>query len=85
MIILYCGLRQDDIINEIEKYNDNGQQIFKFIKKENIKIYFETTLKDEWQGCSIINGIVSNYKYGKALFVNALPCDGENVSWFNKK
>lgn len=85
MILVYCGLKQQDVINEIERYSENGQKLFKFIKRENIKLYFETILNDEWHGCSLINRIVRDYKYGKALYVNAVPCDGENISWFDKK
>lgn len=84
MVLVYCGLRQQDVIEEIEKYKNDGQQVFKLVKKEGIKLYFDTTIKDQWKACNVVSGIIRNYKYGNALFVNVVPFDESGVSWFKQ-
>ncbi|MGL4772100.1 MAG: hypothetical protein ACRC2K_00905 [Clostridium sp.] len=82
MVLVYCGVKQQEVIAEVEKYRDKGEQIFKFVKRDHIKLYFDTTLEDEWQACDVVSGIIAKSKYGKALFINVVPFDGKKVTWF---
>ncbi|MGL5150518.1 MAG: hypothetical protein ACRC7N_08115 [Clostridium sp.] len=84
MVLVYCGAKQKDVIEEIEKYKQYDEQVFTFVNRDHIKLYFETTIEDQWEACDIVSGIISKSKYGKALFVNVVPFDGSKVTWFKK-
>ncbi len=81
MIIVNCGLRQDDIIEIVENIEVENEKIFKYVKKKGIRIFFECTLSDIERACYIANRTISNTKYGKALFYNVV--DKNTYFWLD--
>ncbi|OOM75142.1 hypothetical protein [Clostridium sp. BL-8] len=73
MIIVNCALRQDDIIGIVEDIAVDNEKVFKFVKKEGLKLFFESTLSDAEKAASLAKQTIKGTELGKALFfsVNA--------------
>ncbi|EHI98869.1 hypothetical protein CDLVIII_2207 [Clostridium sp. DL-VIII] len=73
MIIVNCALRQDDIIGIVEDIAVDNEKVFKFVKKEGLKLFFESTLGDAEKAASLAKQTIKGTELGKALFfsVNA--------------
>lgn len=73
MIIVNCALRQDDIVEIVENIEVESEKVFKFAKKQGLKLYFESALSDGQKAASIVKESIKNTQLGKALFfsVNA--------------
>lgn len=82
MIIVFCPMRQNDIIKEIEDFEINNIKQFSLIKKNGIKLVFDSKVNDNSEACNIINGIIRNYKYASALMFNVVPCENDEIKWF---
>ena len=46
MILVNCAWRQDDIIKAVESVTLDEQNVFKFVKVEGIRIFFDTFMED---------------------------------------
>jgi hypothetical protein len=68
MILVNCALRQDDIINIVENIEVENEKIFKFAKKEGIKIFFECSLSDQQNAATIAKQAIKNTELGKVLY-----------------
>lgn len=73
MIIVNCALRQDDIKEIVENIDVENEKPFKFVKKEGLKLSFESSLSDNTKAASIVKQAIKDTPIGKALFfsVNA--------------
>lgn len=73
MIIVNCALRQDDIVGIVENIAVDDEKVFKFVKKEGLKLFFESTLSDGEKAASLAKQTIKGTELGKALFfsVNA--------------
>ena len=73
MIIVNCALRQDDMVEIVENIEVESEKVFKFVKKQGLKLYFESALSDGQKAASIVKESIKNTQLGKALFfsVNA--------------
>lgn len=47
MVLVNCVWRQEDIINKIESIEIRGIQIFKHVKTEDMRMYFDSKIGDE--------------------------------------
>ena len=47
MVLVNCAWRQQDIINNIEAVEIDGIQIFKHVKTEDMRMYFDSKIGDE--------------------------------------
>lgn len=47
MVLVNCAWRQQDIINNIEAVEIDGIQIFKHVKTEGIRMYFDSNIGNE--------------------------------------
>ena len=47
MVLVNCKWRQQDIINNIEAVEIDGIQIFKHVKTEDMRMYFDSKIGDE--------------------------------------
>ena len=47
MVLVNCKWRQQEIINNIEAIEIDGIQIFKHVKTEGMRIYFDSKIGDE--------------------------------------
>ena len=72
MIVVNCALKQNDIIEIVERIEIENEKVFKFIKKQGIKLFFESTYKDNSKACSVIKSIIKSSPFGSALFFNVL-------------
>ncbi|MDO5516027.1 MAG: hypothetical protein Q4F66_00630 [Clostridium sp.] len=46
MYLVNCAWRQDDIIREIEDVEAKGMKLFKHVKTDGIRLYFESVLPE---------------------------------------
>ena len=72
MIVINCALKQNDIIDIVEKIEIENEKVFKFVKKQGIKLFFESTYKDDEKACSTIKSTIKSAPFGSALFFNVL-------------
>lgn len=82
MIYVYCPMKQDDIIKEIELFKINNISQFKLIERDGIKLIFSSEINDNNEACNIISGIIRGYKYGVALMFNVVPYENDEIKWF---
>ncbi|BCZ46668.1 hypothetical protein psyc5s11_27350 [Clostridium gelidum] len=47
MVLVNCKWRQQNIINNVESVEIDGIQIFKHVKTEGMRIYFDSKIGDE--------------------------------------
>lgn len=73
MIIVNCALRQDDIIKIVESIEIENINIFKYVKREGIRIFFRCNyfLRKE-KACNIAHSAISNTNLGKSLYFNVI-------------
>lgn len=73
MIIVNCALRQDDVTKIVEEIEVENEKVFKFLKKEGLKLFFECSLDNSEKAASIAKQAIKDTQLGKALFfsVNA--------------
>lgn len=64
MIIVNSPIMQDKIIKILESETD---PTFKFIKKDGIKIYFETSIEDKEEACVIAKKIIKKDPMASAI------------------
>jgi len=81
MVIVNCALRQDDIIKIVENIEIESEKIFKYVKKQGIRIFFECNFSDIEKACSIAYRAIFNTNLGKALFYNVV--DNKIYPWIN--
>lgn len=72
MIVVNCALKQTDIVKVVEDIELDNMKVFKFVKKEGIKLYFESTLEDDEKAVAIIKKAIKSAKFGSALLFNVL-------------
>jgi len=70
MVVVNCALRQDDIIEIVENTQVENEKVFKYVKKEGLKIIFESALGDDQKSAGIIKQAIKDTSLGKALFFN---------------
>lgn len=68
MIIVNCALRQDDVIKIVEEIEVEGEKVFKFVKKEGLKLFFDCSLEDSAKAATIAKQAIKDTQLGKALF-----------------
>ncbi|MFW2488192.1 hypothetical protein [Clostridium chromiireducens] len=68
MIVVNCALRQDDIVEIVENIQVENEKVFKYVKKEGLKIIFESSLGDDQKSAGIIKQAIKETNIGKALF-----------------
>lgn len=87
MILVNCQWRQKQIINEIESIEYKGIHIFKHVKTEGMRIYFESQIADEVRNIEkstfmeymLIMRAISNIPGWQALAISILPVVNNNV------
>ena len=72
MIVVNCALRQEDIIEMVENIEIENNKGFKFIKKQGIKLYFESDFSDMKNACSTIKQTIKGSDWGKVLYFNVV-------------
>lgn len=72
MIVVNCPLKQDDIIEIVENIEIENKKVFRFAKKQAIKIYFESDYSDMEKACSLIKKEIKDTQLGRALYFNVV-------------
>ena len=72
MILVNCAWRQADIIKVVESVRLDDQNVFKFVKIEGIRIFFDTSLEDI-KGVKLINESIKSIPGYQALCINIVP------------
>lgn len=68
MIIVNCGLKQDDIVKIVENIEVENRKVFKYIKKEGLKLFFECSLENQKNAALIAKQSIKNTELGKVLY-----------------
>ncbi|WP_242982208.1 hypothetical protein [Clostridium sp. LS] len=72
MILVNCAWRQDDIIKVVENVKLDNKNVFKFIKVEGIRIFFDSFL-DDVEGTKMIKNAIKEIPGYQALFIDIVP------------
>lgn len=72
MILVNCVWRQDDIIKVVEAIKLDEENVFKFVKIDGIRIFFDTFL-DEIKGIKLIQEAIKNIPGYQALAIDIVP------------
>lgn len=72
MILVNCAWRQDDIIKAVESLRVDDQNVFKVIKVEGIRIFFDTFLEDI-KAVKMIKNAIKKIPGYQALFIDVVP------------
>jgi hypothetical protein len=81
MVVVNCAWKQEEIIEIVEKIEFENKKIFKYLKKDGIRIFFECSIDDIEKACSIASKAIFKSEYGKALFYNVV--DSNTYKWTN--
>ena len=81
MILVNCPLMQKDIIQLIESYEINDEKVFSLHEKKNIQLYFNSKIDDK-EACSIIKGLIKNYKHSPALVYHVVTYSDGTINWY---
>lgn len=81
MIIVNCAWKQDEIIEIVENIEIENRRIFKYLKKEGIRIFFECSFSDIEKACAVVTKVIFDSDYGKVLFYNVV--DSNAYKWVN--
>nr|WP_160687870.1 hypothetical protein [Clostridium sp. C2-6-12] len=79
MIIVNCALKQEDIIKIVENIEIESKKVFKYNKRDGIRIFFECDYNDIEKACNIVKKEIFKTKLGKALFYNVV--DVKEYPW----
>jgi len=78
MILVNCAWRQDDIIKAVESVSLDEKNVFKVVKIEGIRIFFDTSLEDV-KAISIIKEAVKKIPGYQALLIDIVPVVNNNM------
>lgn len=79
MIIVNCAWKQDEIIEIVENIKIENKKVFKYLKKQGIRIFFECDITDIEKACTIATKTIFDSDYGKVLFYNVV--DSNEYKW----
>ena len=87
MVLVNCAWRQQDIINNIEAVEIDGIQIFKHVKTEGIRMYFDSNIGNEVRNLDkstfmeymIIMDAIMQIPGWSALAISILPVVNDSV------
>lgn len=72
MIVVNCPLQQDEIVKMVENIEIENKKEFKFVKKQGMKIYFESNYSDIEKACLTIKKKIKETELGKVLYFNVV-------------
>ena len=87
MILVNCQWRQEHIIREIESIKLEDIQVFKHVKTEGMRIYFDSRIEDQsanidkdmfWQ-YNLIMGAIMKIPGWNALAISILPVVNNSI------
>jgi uncharacterized protein (DUF849 family) len=87
MILVNCVWRQEDIIKNIESLEYNGEKLFKHVKTEGMRMYFDSKIGDMTRDIEkstlieymLIMKAIMQIPGGAALAVSILPVVNDSV------
>ena len=87
MVLVNCKWRQQDIINNVESKEIDGIQIFKHVKTEGMRMYFDSRIGDEVRNMSksafmeymLIMEAIMEIPGWEALAISILPVVNDSV------
>ena len=87
MVLVNCAWRQQDIINNIEAVEIDGIQIFKHVKTEDMRMYFDSKIGDEVRNMDkssfmeymLIMEAIMQIPGSAALAISILPVVNDSV------
>lgn len=68
MIVVNCALKQDDVIKIVENIEVNNNKAFKFVKKQGLKLYFESNTEENDNSTSMIKKSIKSSSFGSMLY-----------------
>lgn len=87
MVLVNCVWRQQDIIDKIESLEYKGEQIFKHVKTEDMRMYFDSKIgdmardfnKSTFMEYMLIMKAISEIPGWGALAISILPVVNDSV------
>lgn len=73
MIIVNCALKQNDVIKVVEDIEVDNEKPFKYVKKQGLKLFFESKLEDTEKACSAIKKSIRSTSFGNSLYFSVTP------------
>ncbi|PJI07244.1 MULTISPECIES: hypothetical protein [Clostridium] len=73
MIIVNCALKQNDVIKVVEDIEVDNDKPFKYVKKQGLKLFFESKLEDTEKACSVIKKSIRDTSFGNSLYFSVTP------------
>ena len=78
MILVNCVWRQEDIIEAVENIRLEEEKLFKFVKVEGFRIFFDTLLEDI-KSIKLIKNAIKKIPGHDALFIDIVPVVNDSV------
>ncbi|EHJ00977.1 hypothetical protein CDLVIII_4466 [Clostridium sp. DL-VIII] len=78
MILVNCVWRQEDIIKAVESVKVDDKNVFRSVKVEGFRMFFETIV-DDMQGIKMIKAAIKEIPGYEALFIDIVPVVNDNV------
>lgn len=72
MIKISSALQQDEIIELLEAYDEDGLD-FKFSKKQGIALFFETNADDLEAAAKTAKSLIKAQPWGSILYFQSIP------------
>ena len=87
MVLVNCNWRQQDIINNVESIEIDGIQMFKHVKTDGMRMYFDSKIGDEVRNMDksafmeymLIMEAIMEIRGWQALAISILPVVNNSV------
>lgn len=77
MIIVNCVWKRDNIINAVENIKVNEKNVFKYIRRNGIRLFFENSIED-LEAVNLIKKAIKEIPGSEALVTNVVPYINNN-------
>lgn len=72
MLVVNCALKQDDVIKIVENIEIDSIKVFKFVKKQGLKLYFDSTAAETDKAIALIKKTIKASSFGSALYFSVI-------------
>jgi hypothetical protein len=72
MLVVNCALKQDEVIKVVETIEVEGATPFKFVKKQGLKLYFESGMSDTEKAIALVKKTIKASSFGSVLYFSVV-------------
>ena len=73
MILVNCVWEQESIKSHVENVLINGEKIFKLVKTEGMRMFFDSKIEDNSKSMKLIKKAIRQIEGYEALVINVVP------------